>query len=51
MDKNGKPKVTMFMLRVDNNDIYDYDSVLANEPRLIGRLIKSGSGFVIEFNE
>ena len=33
------------------NDIYDYDSVLANEPRLIGRLIKSGSGFVIEFNE
>ena len=51
IDKNGKSKVTMFMLRVDNNDVYDYDSVKNNEPRLIGRLIKSGSGFVIEFNE
>jgi len=48
-DKDGKPKATMFILRVDNNDIYDYESVMNKEPRIVGKFVKSGSNYVIEF--
>jgi hypothetical protein len=49
MDKNGNPKVTMFMLRVDNNDIYDYQSVIDKEPRLVGKFVESDGKYIIDF--
>jgi hypothetical protein len=49
LDKDGKSKVTKFILRVDNNDVYDYDSVMNKDPRIVGKFVKSGSNYVIEF--
>jgi hypothetical protein len=51
MEENGKQKMKLFMLRVDNNDVYDHESV-ANpllQPRLLGKFIDKGKNSYIEF--
>jgi len=51
VEENGKQKVKLFMLRVDNNEIYDYDSVTNKllQPRLLGMFINQGKKSYIEF--
>ena len=50
-DANGKQKSVTYMLRVDTNEIYDYDSVLNKDPVRVGRFVKSGTNYIVEFDE
>jgi hypothetical protein len=51
VEENGKQKTKLFMLRIDNNEIYDYESVTNKllQPRLLGKFIDQGKKSYIEF--